>query len=129
MSNEWWTTQRERHELVISEEVIAELSRPGFRRGAEALQLVQDLPLLDIDDEVAGVAEVFERERVMPQPVRGDALHIAVCCVRAVDCVLSWNVKHLANPGKADHLRRVCSRLGVVPPLILTPDNYFWEDT
>ncbi len=129
VSNRWWLTQRHRHELVISEEVVVELSQPGFRRSAEALRLVSEVPFLDIDDEAAGVAEVFVRERVMPQPVRGDALHIAVCCVHAVDCVLSWNVRHLANPAKADHLRRLCARLGLVPPMIVTPDNYFWEDT
>ncbi len=128
ISNEWWSTQRARHELTISQEVLAELSQPGFRRSAAALSLVESVPLLDIDDEVAGVAEVLVRELVMPQPAAGDALHVAVCCVRGVDCVLSWNVRHLANPAKTDHLRRVCARLGLVPPVILTPDNYFWED-
>lgn len=119
---------RGRHEVTVSAEVVAELSRDGFRRGSEALQLIRGLPLLDIDDQVRGVAEVFVRERVMPQPVTGDAIHVAACCVRGVDCILSWNVRHLANPSKSAHLRVVCARLGLIPPAILTPDNYFWED-
>ncbi|MEK6700950.1 MAG: hypothetical protein AABZ53_01705 [Planctomycetota bacterium] len=129
VSNRWWAEQRHRHELVISDEVVFELSHPDYPHSAKALALVESIPFLDIDEEATGVAKVFVRERVMPQPARGDALHIAVCCVRAVDCVLSWNVQHLANPAKVDHLRRICARLGLVPPVIVTPDNYFWEDT
>jgi hypothetical protein len=53
---------------------------------------------------------------------------VDVSDLAGVDCVLRWNVRHLANPAKTDHLRRVCARLGLVPPVILTPDNYFGED-
>ena len=128
VSSRWWSEQRGRHEVSISAEVVAELSRVGFRRGIEALGLIRGVPLLDIDDHVRGVAEVFVRELVMPRPVGGDAIHIAVCCVRSIDCVLSWNVQHLANPSKAAHLRVICARMGLLTPAILTPDNYFWED-
>lgn len=128
VSTRWWTDQRHRHEVSISAEVIAELSRDGFRCGAEALALIRGVALLDIDDHVRGVAEVFVKELVMPRPVGGDAIHVAVCCVRGIDCLLSWNVQHLANPSKAAHLRVICARMGLLAPAILTPDNYFWED-
>lgn len=135
VSNRWWQDQRRRHEVSISAEVIVELSRPGFRRGAEALNFIRGMPLLDIDDHVRGVAEVFVRELVMPRSpspppssIGGDAIHVAVCCVCAIDCVLSWNVQHLANPSKAAHLRVICARMGLMTPTIVTPDNYFWED-
>ena len=127
-SNAWWSTQRHRHEVAISAEVIRELSDPAHRRSRQALDLIRGVALLDIDDQVRGVAEVFVRELVMPRPIGGDAVHIAVCCVRAVDCVLSWNVRHLANPAKAAHLRVICARMGLIAPAVLTPDNYFWED-
>ena len=129
ISLQWWNEQRGRHEVAVSQEVIEELSRPEFRRSFDALALIADVPLLEIDGETAGIAEILVRERVMPQPARGDALHVAVCCQRGVDCVLSWNVKHLANPSKIEHLRLICRRLGLIPPTILTPENYFWEDS
>jgi hypothetical protein len=127
ISLEWWNTQRRRHELFISQEVLNELSAPEFQRSTEALALVADLPLLEIDDEVQGVAEVLIREFVMPGPAVGDALHVAVCCVSDVEYLLSWNVRHLANPNKIRHLQAVCRRLGLMPPQILTPD-LLWED-
>ncbi len=121
-SVEWWRLHASLHELSVSAEVTAELSQPGFRRSAEALAWIANIPSLDIDDDVIGVAEVFVRERVMPGPVAGDALHIAVASVHRMDYVLSWNVRHLANPNKLQHLRVVCRRLGLVPPSIVTPD-------
>jgi len=125
-SCEWWDTQRLRHEIYVSQEVIRELTSPEFPRREAALALLDQVPLLDIDDEVAGVAEVFVREYLMPAPAVGDAIHVAVCAVHQVDYLLSWNVRHLANPNKTAHLQAVCRRLGLVPPVIVTPD-LLWE--
>lgn len=95
---------------------------------AHALQWIADVPLLDVDDAVRALAELLVRERVMPAPVAGDAVHVAVACVHAVEYILSWNVRHLANPNKVAHLRAVCIRAGYHPPAILTPD-LLWETT
>ena len=62
VSNDWWRTQASRHELFVSDEVIAELSAPEFMQ------------------------------------------------------------KEAANPNKRMHLAAVCLRLGLMPPLIVTPD-------
>jgi len=40
--------------------------------------------------------------------------------------MLSWNVRHLANPRKLGHLQMVCRRIGLLAPIILTPDM-MWE--
>ncbi len=39
---------------------------------------------------------------------------------------ISRNVRHVANPNKMEHLRRVCARLGLLPPQIFTPE-FLWE--
>jgi hypothetical protein len=122
VSNEWWTLEAKRHELVISGEVIAELSAPSFPQREQALVMLRGLPILDISDEVLGLAEVFIREKVMPGPVAGDALHLAVATWHAADYLLTWNVQHMANPNKRIHLAAVCLRLGLIPPEIVTPD-------
>ena len=48
----------------------------------------------------------------MPGPPVGDAIHVAVACIHSIDYLLSWNVRHLANPNKLLHLRRSASALG-----------------
>ncbi len=122
VSNEWWVFEAPRHDLVISGEVITELSDPAFAQREHALAMLKGLHQLEISDEVLGLAEVLVREKVMPGPVAGDALHVAVATWHTVDYMLTWNVKHLANPNKRTHLGLVCLRLGLVPPAIITPD-------
>ncbi|MBN1489056.1 MAG: type II toxin-antitoxin system VapC family toxin [Phycisphaerae bacterium] len=122
VSNEWWTFEAPRHDLVVSGEVIAELSDPAFPQRDQALTMVKGLPSLEISDEVIGLAEVLVKEKVMPGPVAGDALHVAAATWHSVEFLLTWNVKHLANPNKRTHLGTVCLRLGLVPPTIVTPD-------
>lgn len=123
-SLDWWANERARHVLCVSDEVIAELSDPQFPQREAAPALLQGLALLEIDDAVRGLAEVLTREQVVPGPANaGDAIHLAVATVHAVDYVLSWNVRHLANPNKRTHLAVVCLRFGLTPPIILTPDT------
>jgi hypothetical protein len=98
------------------------LSDPGFPQRQQALDMLRGIPLLEISDEVLGLAEVLVREKVMPGPVAGDALHVAVATWHEVDFILTWNVRHMANPNKRTHLTTVCLRLGLVPPQIVTPD-------
>jgi hypothetical protein len=125
-SQEWWATQRLRHALLVSAEVFDELSHPGFRGREEALRLITAIPRLSISEEVRGLARILVRERVMPGPIAGDAVHVAAATVHGVEYLLSWNVRHLANPNKLEHLRQVCRRVGLMPPLIVTPD-LLWE--
>ena len=59
----------------------------------------------------------------MPAPaVEGDALHLAVAIIHQMEYILTWNVKHLANPNKRTHLAVLCMRLGLAPPQLVTPD-------
>jgi hypothetical protein len=62
----------------------------------------------------------------MPGPVAGDAVHVATATFHGVDFLLTWNVRHLANPNKTAHLQAVCLRVGLAPPGIVTPD-LLWE--
>lgn len=128
-SREWWTTQAKRHQLFISAEVVRELSAPEFPNGAEALELIRGLTALDMTEEVADLAELLVLERVMPGPAtQGDALHVASAIIHGVEYVLTWNVRHLANPNKRKHLAIICMRLGLAVPMLVTSDLLQEED-
>jgi hypothetical protein len=126
-SLEWWGLQAQRHELCISGEVILELSNPRYPRRDEAIQFVHGISALPVNQQVLDLARVFINERVMPGPLKGDAVHVAISVIASVEYMLSWNVQHLANPNKVLHLERICSREGFTAPLIVTPEQ-FWED-
>lgn len=122
-SNEWWGREAKRHELFISGEVIRELSAPTFPNVSMALDMARGLSLLRLTREVQELGELLVTERVMPAPATGgDALHVASATVHGMDYLLTWNVKHLANPAKRTHFAIICMRLGLVAPMLITPD-------
>jgi hypothetical protein len=126
----WWRRYAKKFELLVSDEVIRELSSPDFPKDVRdpALKMLQGLSALDINSDVTGVARLLVAEKVMPGPaVQGDAIHFAVAMVHRVDYLLTWNQKHLANPNKRTHLLVVCARLGYIAPEIVTPDLMILE--
>ncbi len=97
-------SQRAMHDAFVSAEVERELDNSGFRNREPALDLARSFPALAITAELAGLAIIRVRERVMPAPALGDALHVAVAAVHQVEDLVSWNVRHLANQNKRQHL-------------------------
>ena len=124
-SLEWWRTQRGYHDVYVSAEVVTELDADWPGRTA-ALELARGIPAVSLTPAVATLAELLVRERVMPGPAQGDAVHVAASIVHQMDYILSWNVRHLANLRKLRHLQAICTREGLRPPLIVVPD-LLWE--
>ncbi len=93
------------------------------------MRLVDPLPRLDVDDEVLGVAARYVEEKLVPARLGGDAAHLAVACVYEVDFLLTWNIRHLANPNKLDHLTVINRRLGLLTPQIVTPEMLWMEES
>lgn len=93
----------------------------------DALALVVDCVRLDITEEVRGLAKILVREKVMPGPAEeGDAVHVAAAIVHRCEYLITWNVKHMANPNKLAHLRNVCRRVGFAVPDLVAPE-YLWD--
>lgn len=122
----WLKTQSSRHELFVSGEVLAELSQASYPQSKEALAFVVGIPVLDVTAEVLGLARLLIGEKVVPGPLEGDAVHLASATFHRMDYLLTWNVKHLANPNKRTHLSTICLRVGLAPPQVVTPSN-LWE--
>jgi hypothetical protein len=122
----WLQTQSRKHSLFVSGEVLAELGHPSYLLRRDALAFLAGIPVLEVTSEVLGLAHVLIREKVMPGPLEGDAVHVAVATYHRMDYLLTWNVKHLANPNKRMHLSKICLRVGLAPPEIVTPTNV-WE--
>jgi len=124
----WLKTQSPRHEVFISAEVVAELSAPSYPNREEALAFTAGIKLLTINEEVLDLAQLLIEQHVMPGPLKGDAIHVAVAAYHGMEYLLSWNVKHLANPNKRIHLTRILLNAGKAAPSIVTPDVLWEED-
>jgi hypothetical protein len=127
-SIEWWNTQRQLHNLFLSDEVVLELSSPIYPRREEALEWVNGVQIIPATESAIRIGDLLVKERVMPAPLRGDAMHVAIAVASGMDYMLSWNVKHLANPNKLRHLSVICMGVGLVPPRIVTPE-LLWDES
>ena len=116
-------------ELVTSLALEAELEAGDFPGKVDALALVADLPLVDLNESVAEAVDAYISYMVMPNDPKGDALHLAAASFHRCDFLVTWNCRHLANASKFGHIRRVNGILGLGNPALVTPLELLPEDT
>lgn len=71
---------------------------------------------IEIDDEVENLAQTYINERALGKSSENDAYHIALASVNRLDCLISWNFKHIVNFDKIKMCNSINLRLGY--PLI-----------
>jgi hypothetical protein len=119
----WWDGGCSGLELYTSLETLDEAGR-GDKQMIEArLRLLEDIPLLQINQAAASLATQLVSKRVIPASAGSDAVHIAVASVHATDFLVTWNFRHIANPFLRDRLRREVADFGAVLPVICTPEE------
>lgn len=84
---------------------------------------------LDLDDESKKLAETYIIERVLGQASLNDAYHIAIASVNRLDCLVSWNFKHIVNFDKIKLFNSINLKLGYPLIDIRTPLEFLkYED-
>jgi len=117
----WWRDCRNDFEVVTSEAVLDELRAGVYDSREEAIQLLADVPLLDIAPEIVQIGRQYIESHVMPSDPTGDALHLAIASYHDCRFLLMWNCRHLANANKFDHIHKINTRLEIPTPTITTP--------
>jgi len=74
------------------------------------------LRYIEIDDEVENLAQTYINEKALGKSSENDAYHIALASVNRLDCLISWNFKHIVNFDKIKMFNSINLRLGY--PLI-----------
>jgi hypothetical protein len=123
----WWREQLLLYTAFVSDGVLVELGKGDWPGKGEALALVENLAKLVGDEEAIAVARRYMQEHLVPEDLGGDALHLATACVNEMDFLLTWNIRHLANPNKQEHLTVINRRLGLLTPIIVTPEMLWLE--
>jgi len=128
-TRQWWDEERDRYECFTSFVVLDELSASPTPKRERCLDLVNPLPLLDVTEEVLGIAEAYQAERLMPRQPAADSIHLAVASLYRMDYLLTWNCQHIANANKTRHLEVINLRLHLGLPMLVTPHQLqLWED-
>jgi hypothetical protein len=125
----WWDFKRAEFELYTSEAVIHELEFGNYPTKKQALTLLDGVPLLAVDFQILDIVETYISRKVMPAVPAGDALHLAIASFYGCDFLLTWNCKHLANPNKFQHIRRINVLLNISVPTLITPLEFLDEET
>lgn len=121
-TREWWD-RRNDFELYISEFVLQEVSNGDPRAAAHRLKALEDIPEIEITEQVAVIAEKLLGEAALPSKARVDALHIATAAIGGMDYLLTWNCTHIANPAFRFKIETVIRSFGYEPPIICTPQE------
>lgn len=71
---------------------------------------------IEMTDDTKELALLYIKEKALGKASRNDAYHIALASVNRIDCLISWNFKHIVNYDKIKMFNAVNMRLGY--PLI-----------
>jgi hypothetical protein len=117
----WWDRHRHAYDLVTSEFVVAEFRRAPATKSALAECFFEGVTILPVPARFEEVVACYIAEKLMPEDAAGDAAHLAMASLHAVDFILTWNCRHLANANKVPHMRALNARLGLPTPIMATP--------
>ena len=126
-TQEWWANRRSEFECSVSQVVIDEASVGDTAEVQKRLAIIGGLTTLAITDEANALTRAIMAAGILPPHVVRDAAHVAVAAVHAVDYLLTWNCKHLANAQIARRIALVCEKLGHRMPIICTPEELMGE--
>ena len=125
LTRKWWHNRRVQYELVISQLVLDEAARGDDEAAAERLRLLAGIPLLRTEDpRIDAITDDLLAARLLPEKARSDAMHVAVATAHAVDYLLTWNCKHIANADTLPKVYRLLTAMGYSPPLNVTPEEF-----
>ena len=128
ITRDWWDFKRQNFQIFVSQLVIQEAGAGDSEAAQKRLQALENIPLLDLTQEVLALAKALLDDGILPTRAKEDALHLAAAAVHKMDFLLTWNCRHIANP---DILRRIIlwhSDSSIHQfPVICTPAEFFGE--
>lgn len=101
--------------------MLEEARQGNATQATKRLAILKDIPILEPNNEVMELAEVFLQQQVVPSKVSDDAYHIAVATVYQVNYLLTWGCKHVANAQLQTKLRQLSHQRGYELPVLCTP--------
>jgi predicted nucleic acid-binding protein len=123
ITHEWWEKCPDRFDLYTSAFVIEEASAGDPVAAQERLAVLGTIPLMDVLDEARSLQRALLDAGAVPPQADGDALHIAIAATGGADYLVTWNLKHLANPTMRKAIDSCCRFLGYDPVIICTPEE------
>lgn len=77
--------------------------------------------VLEVDDSVVRLADIYQQRKILTPKFYDDGLHIALATLAEVDLLVSWNFKHIVHYEKIRLFNAVHLELGYKPLQIYSP--------
>ena len=123
ITNEWWRNRKESFDVFISPLVEEEAGGGDPEASKKRLKALKGIPLLTLSPEMLLFSKQLLAEGLLPPKAAEDAMHIAIATMNGIDCLLTWNFKHIANASVRRKVERICRENGYEPPIICTPQE------
>lgn len=127
LTQAWWDT-RFHYELYISEVVYQECAAGDPNAAKKRLDAIEGLTFLRVTTEAKEISKALVARSIIPTKAAEDALHISIATVHAMDFLLTWNCKHIANPEIQKRIALYLDEQGLFLPFICTPDELLGAD-
>ena len=122
---EFETATRQLFERIANKEFevyFSEVNEEELFFAPQHVQEIKDLIptdcfyYLETTEEARQLAQLYISERALGKASENDAYHIALASINRIDCLISWNFKHIVNYDKIRMFNAVNMRFGY--PLI-----------
>ena len=120
-TRDWWQNRRNSFVLYISQVDLDEVAKGDAEIAFKRLELLYELPLVDLNQNVKNLAAQFLIRSNLPAKASDDAVHIAAATVHGLNYLLTWNCKHIANAQIQKKLAEISLDMGYELPVICTP--------
>ena len=125
----WWEHELKEYEAYSSLLVEREIDRLAEPHRSGYLNLIKTLPRLELNEEVAILAEGYISRGIFHRKYIADALHVAIASYHKIDYLVTWNFGHLANVRRQARIRLFNTAAGFYVPMIVTPEFLVSEAT
>lgn len=123
ITHDWWRDVREHFDIYISEIVLTEIRVGDQNLAARRLAIVEKLPILQVNDEVQNLVNIYAQRLGLTGRAQSDLPHIAFAVAYAMDYLVTWNCAHIANGAVIRRLMDINSELQCHTPIIVTPEE------
>lgn len=123
ITHDWWRDVREHFDIYISEIVLTEIRIGNPDVAARRLAIVEELPILEINDEVQNLVNIYAQRLGLTGRAQADLPHIAFAVAYAMDYLVTWNCAHIANGAVIRKLLDINLELQRHTPIIVTPEE------
>ena len=127
ITHSWWQSRRSEFLIRVSQVVLDECAAGDPQMARKRMELLHDVPLLDITPDVAGLAATLIKRLPLPPRAGADALHIAVAAYHGINFLLTWNCSHIANAALRPKIEKICIEQGYTAPVLCTPEELVGE--